>query len=150
MKKIYLGLFFIVTATSCASYDQQASPAPEEEVKTETPEPVSGVNSAANELYQSAVESHEQGQIERGLAILERAYRIDPRNPSVTLLMAEFLLESEKLQRAEQWALKSIDLTQDKTKKAEAWRIIATCRSELGDAKGAQEALEKAVQLDDL
>ena len=76
---------------------------------------------------------------------LERALRIEPRNPVLWHELARIRLEQGQYRQAENMAAKSNMLTgTNRYLKAKNWRIIGEARNRLGDLQGAREAFEKA------
>lgn len=85
------------------------------------------------------------GQAEAAGASLERALRIEPRNPVLWQELARVRLAQGQYRQAENLAAKSNALAGDnKRLRADNWRIIGQARSELGNAAGAQAAFDRA------
>jgi cytochrome c-type biogenesis protein CcmH/NrfG len=82
------------------------------------------------------------------VASLERALRIEPRNPALWQDLAKLRLEQGQYQQAEGLAARSNAwVGDDKTLRAENWRIIGQARLKRGDYAGAQAAFDKAAEL---
>jgi predicted Zn-dependent protease len=78
-------------------------------------------------------------------ASLERALRIEPRNPVLWQELARVRLDQGQYRQAENLAAKSNALAgDDKRLRPENWRIIGQARGLLGDVQGAQAAFERA------
>ena len=85
------------------------------------------------------------GQTPAAGATLERALRIEPRNPALWSELARLRLSQGQYQQAQNLAAKSNALASgDRRLKAQNWRIIGQARAKLGDAQGAQAAFERA------
>lgn len=78
-------------------------------------------------------------------ASLERALRIEPRNPVLWNRLAGVRLQQGQYRQAEQLAAKSNSLAgDDRLLQARNWRLIARARRQLGDERGAAEAERRA------
>ena len=107
--------------------------------------PAASSNTAVVALLDQAQAQTSAGQLESARASLERALRIEPRNPAVWQELAHVRLEQGKYQQAENLAAKSNALAGNSPHlRAENWRIIGQARSRRGDYQGAQEAFERA------
>lgn len=85
------------------------------------------------------------GQLELSVATVERALRIEPRNPRLWYRLAELRLSMGMPERAEQLAMKSKALAVANPELIEQnWRLIAQARYQRGDTHGAAEALRQA------
>jgi Tfp pilus assembly protein PilF len=87
----------------------------------------------------------EAGRLANAAASLERALRIEPRNPRlwqelsrVRLLQRDYVQAESCAQRSSSWAGSDALLVADN------WRLIAQSREARGDAEGARAALEAA------
>jgi tetratricopeptide (TPR) repeat protein len=102
-------------------------------------------NAAVVALLDKAQAQSSAGQLEAADASLERALRIEPRNPFLWQELARVRLGQGQYRQAENLAAKSNALAgEDKRLRAENWRIIGQARSRRGDQKGAQAAFERA------
>jgi len=111
-----------------------------------TPTPPSG-NTAVLTLLDKAQSQSADGRLDEAEASLERALRIEPRNPVVWQELARVRLEQGRYRQAENLAAKSNMLAgTDRYLQAENWRIIGEARNRRGDPQGAQAAFEKAEQ----
>lgn len=76
-------------------------------------------------------------------ASLERALRIEPRNPRLWHELARVRLKQGQFAQAESVAARSNSWAgDDKALRAENWRLIAQSREARGDPEGAKAALE--------
>ncbi len=119
---------------------------PHEEGASEPEHPSSPVVARLSREAQSQKRS---GKLEQALATTERALRIDPTDPHSWLLLGEIQLARGNDIQAEQLARKSISLAgKDTALKARSWRLIQAARRRRGDTAGADDALEKARNLE--
>ena len=103
--------------------------------------PQAGTSKAVLALLSKARQSAIEGQLPRSEAFLERALRIEPRNPVLWHYMAKLRLNQGRLKQAAGLAAKSNSLDRnDKILQADNWRIIAHARHQQGDVEGAQRA----------
>jgi cytochrome c-type biogenesis protein CcmH/NrfG len=111
-------------------------------VSKPTPSPP---NEAVVALLDTAHSQASSGKLAAAGASLERALRIEPRNPHLWQELAQIRLKQGQYREAENMAAKSnILATGDRYLRAENWRIIGHARTRLGDYQGAQDAFEKA------
>jgi Tfp pilus assembly protein PilF len=109
-----------------------------------SPPPASS-NPAVLSLLAQADTQASDGQLPSASASLERALRIEPRNPALWQALARVRFEEGKYQQAENLAAKSNTLAGDHRHLwAENWRIIGQARSHQGDYQGAKEAFDRA------
>lgn len=102
-------------------------------------------NTAVIALLNKAGDQSAAGQMDEATENLERALRIEPRNPVLWHELARIRLEQGQYLQAENMAAKSNMLTgTNRYLKAKNWRIIGEARNRLGDLQGAREAFEKA------
>lgn len=96
-------------------------------------------------LLQEAEASSAGGQLDNAAAILERAIRIQPRNPLPWQQLAEVRLRQHQPVLAEDLAKKSNVLAKgNATLTRKNWSIIAEARRQKGDPQGAADADAKA------
>lgn len=146
------GLFIILVSACSTAPKQQDTPAPPvvdvidrsvggsgDEVaappqRTTNPIVVAGLQRDAQALNQA-------GESAKAAAILERAIRIQPRNPQLWHDLAQVRFTQERYQQAESLALRSnrYAARQPELQRAN-WRLIATSREKLGNTKGAAAA----------
>lgn len=87
------------------------------------------------------------GQPATAGATLERALRIEPRNPYLWQELARVRLGQGQYQQAENLAAKSNALAGgDQGLRAENWQIIGQARLKRGDRRGAEAAFHQAGQ----
>ena len=138
----------VLLLAGCATSQQ---PAPTEEaakppaVVPATP-PVKE-NVAIAGLMDSARAEYAAGNFPSAAASLERALRIEPRNPRLWHELARVRLKQGQYAQAESVAARSNSwAADDKSLRAENWRLIAESRRARGDTEGAQAALEAAAR----
>jgi Tfp pilus assembly protein PilF len=96
-------------------------------------------------LMETARADAAAGNLANAAASLERALRIEPRNPRLWQELARVRLKQGQFAQAENVAARSNSWAgDDKALRAENWRLIAEARRARGDAEGAQAALEQA------
>ncbi len=116
-------------------------PAPEPAAKPAAP----SENVAIAGLMQSARADAAAGRLANAAATIERALRIEPRNPRLWRELALVRLKQGDYVQAESVAARSNSWAgTDNTLRAENWRLIAQVREARGDADGARTALETA------
>ena len=85
------------------------------------------------------------GRLSNAAASLERALRIEPRNPRLWQELARVRLKQGDYAQAEGVAARSNAWAGgDALLRAENWRLIAQAREARGDSEGARAALEAA------
>lgn len=115
--------------------------------QTETPLTQPSDNTAVMALLNKSKDQSAAGRLNEASANLERALRIEPRNPVLWHELARVRLEQGQYRQAENMAAKSNMLAGAKRYlQAENWRIIGEARSRRGDPQGAREAFDKAEQ----
>src|SRR5712664_2606310 len=83
------------------------------------------------------------GRLVNAAASLERALRIEPRNPRLWQELARVRLKQGDYAQAESTAARSNSWAgSDNALRAENWRLIAEAREARGDAEGARQARE--------
>ena len=112
----------------------------------EAPPPVArSENVAVAGLMESARADAAAGRLSTAAASIERALRIEPRNPRLWQELARVRLQQEQFGQAESVAARSNSFAgSDNALRAENWRLIAESRRARGDNEGAQAALEAA------
>jgi len=104
-------------------------------------------NTAVMALLNKAQHQAAAGQMDKAEASLERALRIEPRNPVLWQKLAWIRLEQGQYRQAENLAAKSNVLAgANRDLRSKNWRIIGEARSRRGDLQGARAAFEKAEQ----
>ena len=96
-------------------------------------------------LIAKAESEFSAGHFDRSAANIERAIRIEPRNPMLWHRLAAIHLQQGNYAQAESMASKSNSLIVPGAALARKnWQIIAEARRLMGDIKGAQKALNHA------
>ena len=107
-------------------------------------QPVSD-NNAVVALLDSAHADIDGGKPDAAVASLERALRIEPRNPVLWQELAKVRLQQGQYQQAEGMATRSNSWAgNNRILRADNWRIIGEARLKRGDHQGAQAAFDKA------
>ena len=102
-------------------------------------------NAAVASLLDSARQDVAAGRLANAAASLERALRIEPRNPRLWQELARVRLQQGEYAQAESVAARSNSWAGgDNRLRAENWRLIAQAREARGDAAGARAALDAA------
>lgn len=100
---------------------------------------------AAAALVKDANKSAESGDLSSAVVTLERALRIDSRNPLLTYKLAQLRLQQSQYGQAEALAKKAALLSaNDRGLKKQAWLLISQARTQQENHYGAKEALVKA------
>ena len=138
-------LAFVVLA-GCAAPEQRPEPAPEAPPPVApAPAPQPRETTAVAGLMESARTDSAAGNLASAAASLERALRIEPRNPRLWQELARVRLKQGQHAQAESIAARSNSWAgDDRGLRAENWRIIAESRRARGDSEGAKAALEQA------
>lgn len=135
------------------------SPAPVEEreietrVRTPARQDSAGVqvfplqNQAVVQLTEEARRAEHAGDIDQAAVLLERALRIQPRDPEIMQQMAEIQLQKGEYEQALNFAVRSYD-TGPRVGEicSRNWRTISVAREYLMDQSGALEAEQRAGQ----
>jgi len=102
-------------------------------------------NLAVASLVDSAHNEAAAGRLASAAASLERALRIEPRNPRLWRELAAVRMQQGEYAQAESLAARSNAWAgSDAQLRAENWRLIARSREARGDADGARAANETA------
>jgi tetratricopeptide (TPR) repeat protein len=116
------------------------APAPQPSAKPE--------NIAVAGLMETARADAAAGRLSTAAAALERALRIEPRNPRLWQELARVRLQQRQFVQAESVAARSNSWAgSDNALRAENWRLIAEAREGRGDSTGARAARESADKL---
>ena len=147
------GVLLSLLLAACSSM----SPAPveEREVTTRVRAPASqdsaGVqvyslqNPAVKQLTAQARNAERAGDFSQAGSYLERALRIQPRDPQLLQHMAEIKLQEGDYQQALSFATRSYDIGPRVGEICSRnWRTISVAREHLDDPKGATEAETRA------
>lgn len=149
-----LVLFLAVFLGACAT-TQAPAPDGSHEVETRVRQPAqqdsAGVqvfpleNPAVTELLADASAAESSGRYEQASMLLERALRIQPRNPEILQNMAEVQLQVRDYEQALNFASRSYDLGPRVGEICSRnWRTIGVSREHLGDHRGSVEAEQRA------
>lgn len=96
-------------------------------------------------LVEGALADRDAGRVDQAVIQLERALRIEPRNPMIWHYLATVRFQQLELDKAETLAIRANSFAGDsRALRAANWRIIGQIRSTRGDAQGAQAAFDKA------
>jgi tetratricopeptide (TPR) repeat protein len=145
----------LLTLGACSAH----TPAPVEdrEVSTRVRVPASqdsaGVqvyslqNPAVKQLTSQAQSAERAGDLDQASSYIERALRIQPRDPQLLQYMAEIKLQKKDYQQALNFAVKSFD-TGPRVGEicSRNWRTISVAKEHLNDLAGAGEAEVRATQ----
>ncbi|MGR9037638.1 MAG: tetratricopeptide repeat protein [Gammaproteobacteria bacterium] len=108
-------------------------------------EPSSSLSPAVGALMLAANENSQKGNIDTAAASIDRALKIEPRNPALYYKLALIRLKQSKPLEAENLAKKSALLAAgDRQLKKHSWLLIAHAREMRRDFKGARDARAKA------
>jgi len=132
---------------SCAVPERGPEPQPEPapEAPPAAAPPPHKENVAIAGLMESARSASASGDLSGAAASLERALRIEPRNPRLWQELARVRLKQGQFAQAESVAARSNSWAgEDRGLRAENWRLIAESRRARGDAEGAKAALEQS------
>jgi len=112
------------------------------------PPPVSD-NAAVLTLIDSARADTAAGRTDSAAAAVERALRIEPKNPRLWRELAQLRFTQAEYAQAEGFAARSNSWAgSDHAFKAANWRLIAEARERRGDRSGALAALARAAELE--
>lgn len=104
-------------------------------------------NPAVVELIDNAQRADHAGDFDQAAVYLERALRIQPRDPELMQQMAEIQLQKKDYDQALSFAIRSYDIGPRVGEIcARNWRTISVAREYLKDMQGAREAEERAGQ----
>jgi len=136
----FVAWFLTAAVAGCAVVPPPAA-TPEEEVART---PVSR-NGAVVALIDAARVDANAGRLPAAGAALERALRIEPRNPRLWHELARVKLrQGEHAQAAGMAARSNTWAGSDKVLRAANWRLIGEARLGKGDERGARAAFDKA------
>ena len=158
LKSLHL-LFFAMAAAmilgACASTAPAPPPPQEREVESRVRDPAKedseGIqvfplqNPAVKELLADAGAAESTGDYGQAAALLERALRIQPRDPEILQSLAEVQLQIQDYEQALNFATRSYDLGPRVGEICSRnWRTISVSREHLGDHAGSVNAEQKA------
>jgi Tfp pilus assembly protein PilF len=135
-----------IAVAACATVRQPEPGGPVPEPAPPLPAPAARTeNLAIAGLLDGARADAAAGRLANAAASLERALRIEPRNPRLWQELARVRLKQGDYAQAESTAARSNSWAgSDSALRAENWRLIAHAREARGDAEGAKGALEAA------
>lgn len=148
-----LGLLILLSLGACSSH--APVPVEDREVEARVRAPASeeseGVqvyslqNPAVKQLTAQAQAAESTGDLDQAGSYIERALRIDPRDPQLLQHMAEIQLQRENYQQALNFAVRSYD-TGPRVGEicSRNWRTISVAREHLKDMRGASDAEDRA------
>lgn len=148
-----LHVIWVLVLAACASAPGPApTPAPPAPgpapVPEAAPKPAPTENVAVAGLIQSARADSAAGRLTNAAATLERALRLEPRNPRLWQELARVRIRQGEYGQAESVASRSNTWAgSDNALRAENWRLIAQARDAQGNAEGARQALETAERI---
>ncbi len=100
-------------------------------------------------LVEGALIDRDAGRLDQAVIQLERALRIEPRNPMIWHYLATVRFQQQELDKAETLAIRANSFAgESRALRAANWRLIGQIRSTNGDAAGAQAAFDKASALE--
>ena len=142
-------LALAVLIAGCATVREPAPVSESAPAPSPTPAPAPRVeNVAIAGLMEGARADLAAGRLANAAASLERALRIEPRNPRLWQELARVRLKQGDYAQAEGVAARSNSWAgADNRLRAENWRLIAESRAARGDADGARAALEAAARI---
>jgi len=152
--KTAIALTILVVFTACAT--QPPAPTEDrsvaEQVRAPAAEQTRGLqvfplrNPAVTELSEAALAAEQQGDLDQATLLLERALRIQPRDPELLQHMAEIRLERGEWEQAEGFAARSFDVGPRLGEICQRnWRTMALARERLmrfDEAATARERLQ--------
>ena len=147
------GLVALVLLVACST--QTRAPAEKGEINTRVRLPAdqdsAGVqvyslqNPAVKQLTLQAKEAEQSGDLDQASGYLERALRIEPRDPQLLQHMAEIKLQKRDYQQALSFAARSYDIGPRVGEICSRnWRTISVAREHLNDTNGASDAEKRA------
>ena len=142
-----LALAFLLLAGCATAPEPEAPPA-----ETPAPPPPAAEQSRENVAIAALVDSARAdaaaGRLPNAAASLERALRIEPRNPRLWQQLAQVRLQQGDYAQAESLAQRSNTWGgTDNRLRAQNWSLIAQSRQARGDSDGARKAQELADQI---
>lgn len=152
-----IGGLIVLLLAACSSQPPVRVDTTDQEVDTRVRAPASeesaGVqvfslqNPAVRELTAQAQVAENAGNLDQASGYLERALRIEPRDPQLLQHMAEIKLQKADYQQALNFAVKSYDIGPRVGEICSRnWRTISVAREHLNDAAGASDAEARATR----
>jgi len=135
-------------AASIVTPEQQLPLTGEATAPEAEPRPVMSANRAVLALLDHAELDSKAGKRDAAGASLERALRIEPRNPWLWLQLAQVRLAQGQYAQAITLARKANSFAARNYRlQADSWQVIAQSRVALGDTAGAEQAYKLAADL---
>lgn len=104
-------------------------------------------NPAVTELSEGADAAERDGDLDRATMLLERALRIEPRDPELLQHMAELKLDKGDWAQADSYASRSFDVGPRVGEICQRnWRTMALARERLSQYEAARQARERLEQ----
>lgn len=101
-------------------------------------------NPAVADLSEAALRAEQNGDLSRAAMLLERALRIEPRDPELLQQMAEVRLDQGHWEQAESHARRAFDVGPRVGELCQRnWRTIALARERQGQTAAGAEARER-------
>jgi predicted Zn-dependent protease len=142
--KARIALAALLLLAACASAPPEPGPPPSP-FSTLPPHPETP---AVASLIDNARLDSQAGRYANAGASLERALRIEPRNPRLWQELAHVRFSQRDYAQAESCAQRSSSWAEsDNALRYENWQLIARAREARGDAEGAKAALDSAERL---
>ncbi len=137
----------VPSVTPVPSVEQPQAPAEQKNIVELGPRPAMSDNKAVIALLDRAQTDNGAGQRDAAGAALERALRIEPRNPWLWLELAQVRLAQGQYAQAITLARKSNSFAGRQPRvQAENWQVIGQARVAQGDSAGAEQAFKQAAE----
>lgn len=157
MARLFLTLSLSLLLAACATPGPGPAESPDDVVDSRVRDPArqdsEGVqvfplqNPAVKELLADAETAESMGDFGQAATLLERALRIQPRDPEILQSLAEVNLQISDYEQALNFAARSYDLGPRVGEICSRnWHTISVSREQLGDSNGSREAATKAKQ----
>lgn len=147
---LILAVVSLVAACATRAPDSSEDRSVAERVRAPAPEEPRGLqvyplrNPAVAELIEAAERAWKDDDLERATLLLERALRIEPRDPELLQHMADVKFASQDWEQAESYANRSFDVGPRVGELCRRnWRTIAVAREQLGYRQSALLARER-------
>ena len=154
----YVVVLFLLAGCAAQTPAPVSTPGPAPTTPTDSPStpaappvlrPAARESTAVASLMDSARADTAAGRLANAAATLERALRIEPKNPRLWSELARVRFQQRDYAQAESTALRSESWAgKDNLLRADNWRLIAAAREARGDADGARAARESAARFE--
>lgn len=145
-----VGLIALISACATQAPAPTENRSLAEQVRAPAAEERSGLqvyplrNPAVTELTEAALAAEQAGDLDQATLLLERALRIQPRDPELLQHMAEIRLERGEWEQAESFAGRSFDVGPRVGEICQRnWRTMALARERLSRYDEAADARER-------